>query len=134
MALSEITLTGVNRGEDFKIPKMHGKSENIAVSSNSFVDEHYIDMADLQKLLIQIQNKHASNSLDYAIYGFAEELAMPPAYNAERYHELKASTTIAADSQDSVSVTDNWRWILIRLKRTTTDQDSTASIFVRGKK
>lgn len=113
------------------------ENESIAVDSNTFEDVLLINNKKTKDLLLHIYNSHASNSLDYEIYGHAKESSSAPATDAagiKQWKELKASTSLAAESETAETLTDHWAWILVRMKRTTTDQDAAAKVWVRAKR
>jgi len=111
-----------------------GQNESVLVNSDTDVDITLIDTRDIRKLLIQIINSGATNSLNYSIYGYAKEVSTAPAFVSSDWNELKPSTTISPLSEKTETLTDSYSFVLIRMKRATSGLDTTAKIYVRAKK
>ncbi len=101
------------------------------------VENIVIDNRNMASLLIQLFNNAGTNSFDFEISGHAKEVDVPPALSIapEDWVVLPGGTgSVANDAAVAVSVTDDWAWIAIRLKRTVASNNSIADVFLRGLK
>lgn len=121
-----------------------GESLAIAVDNDNFsttiadVENIIIDNSNMASLLIHLFNNAGTNSFDYEVSGHANyNNGVPPGLNepARDWFILPSGTgSIANNASAALSVTDDWAWIMIRVKRTTAAQDSVADVRVRGLK
>ena len=103
------------------------------ITNDTEEDIGAIKKANLNKILIQIQNVDSTNSLDWYIYGVADNNTSPPDFSTGKYVTLpNSSGTIASGANDIIRNTDEWDWILIRMKRTTPQQSASYEIYIRG--
>jgi len=98
---------------------------------------------DYKKLLFQISND-GGNSLDFAFYGAGiDDLSHgkdvpflpPPDYDGTNllWSVLPNSTgTVPTIDSAAQTITDNWTWVLITVKRTIGGQSTTGNLYVRG--
>ena len=111
-----------------------GSMTGLAVADDADTDFALIDMRGCSELMIQIKNTHATNGLTYTIYGTAEEVNTPFAYDSARYSAISGLTgNIAALANVIKTITDNYSWILVRVRRQTSLQNSQCSILARQK-
>ncbi|KKL91958.1 hypothetical protein LCGC14_1889470 [marine sediment metagenome] len=115
----------------------------IAIDNNAFsavladVENIVIDNRNMASLLIHLFNNAGTNSFDYEISGHAKQVDVPPALSIapKDWVVLPNGTgSVANDANAALTVTDDWAWIAIRLKRTVSSNNSIADIFIRGLK
>lgn len=115
------------------------------VDSDTEVPVGAIHKEDVKKLILQLANLGATNSFDFQFYGAVVDdqshgtnkpFSPPPDFdvgNTEAWFPLpNGSGTILPDASDAESVSDNWTWVLLTIKRTTAGQDTTGSVDIRG--
>ena len=141
--MPEVTFTDEHGAQNIREQYGHSETEGIAVDNNTFstviadVENIIIDNRNLASLLIHLFNDGGTNSFDYEISGHAKEVDTPPSLSEpnEDWHVLPDGTgSIANNASDAVSVTDDWAWIAIRLKRTSSGLDSIANVYIRALK
>lgn len=109
-------------------------SLTFTVDEATETDVGIFDKQSFSKLLFQLKNAGA-NPITFAFYGiniddFGDD---PPDFSAEEYFTLPQSTgDIAADANTARDITDNWDYILLRVKETTGGSASTLELEVRG--
>lgn len=127
-------LTGHTNFPIFLKAWREGALTNLPVADDVDTDFAFIDMRGCSELMIQLKNTHTTHGLTYTIYGTAEEVDTPYAYDPARYGAIATLTgNIAALANVIKTITDNYSWILVRIKRQTTLQDATVSIIARQK-
>lgn len=111
----------------------------LAIASDTLVELAVIDNIKYQKSIIHIINSHASKSLIYNIFGTND-------YNSGTYPTFSTTTTwkqlltsdktLSAVTNDAESLTDDWAWIIIAMKRGVAGggNDSTAKVRIRARK
>lgn len=139
-----IALANKHGAQNIREPYATDEQLGIAVNTDAFVatpqtDERIIliDNRNLKSLLIHFFNNAGTNGFDFEVSGHAKEVDAPPTLSVapEDWHVLPNGTgTVTDDDSDAVSVTDDWAWIAIRLKRTSAGLNSIADIFIRGRK
>lgn len=133
-ALPIMTLNAHTNFSSFLKSWKEGIMSNLAVQDDVDTDFALIDMRGCNELMIQIKNVHNSNGLTYTIYGTAEEVDTPFAYDAARYSAISGLTGNVASLANVIkTITDNYSWILVRIHRQTAGQNSTATIIAREK-
>lgn len=98
---------------------------------------------DFKKLLFQFSNEGA-NSLDFAFYatglddlsnGKDVPFSPPPDYDGSNLIWAvipNNAGTVTALNSFPQTITDNWTWVLITVKRTTAGQSTTGNLYIRG--
>lgn len=137
-----IVLSNKSGAQNIKKPYATDEQLGIAVDQDAFQTAEanalnlIIDARNLESLLIHFFNNAGTNSFDYQILGHAKEVDTPPTLEEpnQAWKELVVPTALANDIAASEVITDDWAWIAIRLRRTTSAQDSIADVFIRGKK
>ncbi len=116
----------------------------LTVDSDSEILVGVIHKEDYKKLLYQISNEGGVNELDFAFYGAAIDdqshgtdvpPSPPPDYDGTNkiYFLLPNGIgTVPIDDSVATTVTDNWTWVLITVKRTVSGQDTTGFLYIRG--
>lgn len=92
------------------------------------------DKRNFARVLMQIFNSGDTNSLDYEFSGHPDESDTPPTITepAEKWHVFLTGTgTLAPKENVAKWIDDNWAWLMIRIKRTTTALDTTVDINIR---
>lgn len=111
-----------------------GNLSDLPVQDDLDTDFALMDMRGCTELMVQIKNTGDTNGLTYTIYGTAEEVDTPFAYDSARYSAISGLTgNVAAGANAIKTITDNYSWILVRVKRQTAGQDTTVSIIGRKK-
>ncbi len=111
------------------------------VNSDTEVDVGVIHKEDFKKVLFQLKNLGV-NGFDFVFYGAAVDdtshgtdvpFLPPPDFANGDYFPLPVGTgTINGGDNDARIITDNWTWVLLRVKRTSAGLDTTISLDVRG--
>ena len=121
----------------------HDDELGIAVNENAFQTAEanalvlLFDNRNLAELLLHFYNNAGTNSFDYQILGHALEIDVPPTLTepmTSGWEELVAPTGVANNATDKQVITEDWAWIAVRLRRTTSGQDSIANVYSRGRK
>ena len=88
------------------------------INSAVYVDAHCIDNRDYSKSIYQLFNADANNSLTFSIFGSNNDNnGTPPVWDASWVVLPNAKDVVlAAQTPIGLSLTDRWRWILIRVK------------------
>lgn len=119
------------------------KTIPLDVNDDSEIIVGAVHKEDFKKLLFQISND-GGNSLDFAFYATAIDdnshgtdvpFSPPPDYDGTNliWSVLPNSTgTIPTIDSFPQSITDNWTWVLITVKRTDAGLSTTGSIYIRG--
>lgn len=132
--MPEITQTQLySRNKDLRAV-MYGKETGLALT-DSYADTLHVDNRHLSMTTIAIYNE-GSNSLTYRIYGHLDDNSgAPPAFDGTWVELPKDSceTAVAAGASKGETFTENWAWLLVRIKRTTSGQDTTAQITLRSR-
>lgn len=132
MTIAVTTPTSVNSSGLDRLPYQAIEDEAIVVDFDIFTDVLSYDNREYVNSIIQIDNTDA-NALDYIIYGHVDANAgVIPAFTTATWKELKASTTLAATKVAIETLTDEYSWVLIRMKETVSTSDSVASIWIRA--
>jgi len=79
------------------------------------------DKRNFAAVLIELFNPDAANSLEYEFSGHPDEQATPPTITEppEKWHVFQNGTgTLAAKKEVAKFISDNWAWIMVRVKRT----------------
>jgi len=114
----------------------------LTVNSDSEIILGVVHKEDFTKLLFHINNS-GSNSLDFQFYAAAKNDITssnmphdsPPDYDgttAVWFALPNGSGTVTTLDSDGRVVTDNWVWVLITVKRTTTGLDTNGLLHARG--
>ena len=121
-----------------------GESLAVDVDNDAFsatlADEEIImiDNSNMASLLIHLFNNAGTNSFDYEVSGHGNyNGGTPPSLSVapQDWFVLPSGTgAVANNASAAVSVTDDWAWIAIRLRRTVASNDSIADVRVRGLK
>ncbi len=121
----------------------YSKIVPLVVNSDTEILVGAVHKEEFNKLLFQISNEGV-NSLDFAFYGASlDELktgssppsSEPPDYDGTNViwstlpNNVGSVLTVASTPQ---TITDNWAWILITVKRTDTGLDTTGNLHIRG--
>lgn len=92
------------------------------------------DKRNFSRVLMEIFNSGATNSLDYEFSGHPDESDTPPPITepAEKWHVFQTGTgTLLPKKNVAKWIDDNWAWLMIRIKRTSSPNDTTAEINIR---
>jgi len=92
------------------------------------------DKRNFSKVLMEVFNSGDTNSLDYEFSGHPDESDTPPPITepAEKWHVFLTGTGTLAPKENVVKfIDDNWAWLMIRIKRTTTVLNTTVDINIR---
>lgn len=120
------------------------KTVPLVVDDDAEIIVGAVHKEDFNKLLFQLSNTGA-NSFDFAFYAVGiDDLshgtdvppAPPPDYDGTNLlWAVIPNNTGAVPTINSVSqtITDNWTWVLITVKRTTAGQSTTGNLYIRGK-
>lgn len=120
------------------------KTIPLTVDSDTEILVGAIHKEDYKKLLLQHSNAGLTNSFDFAFYGAAIDdqshgtdvpPSPPPDYDGtnEIYFPLPNGIgVVPPDDSIAMTVTDNWTWILVTVKRTVVGQSTTGSLYIRG--
>ena len=111
----------------------------VVISSDTLVEVVVFGNIKYQKSIIHIINSHATKSLIYNIFATND-------YNSGTYPTFNATTTwkqlltsdktLSAVTNDAETLTDDWSWIIIAMKRGVAGagNDSTAKVRIRARK
>ena len=103
--------------------------------TDAYTDGVVIDSAQLGMTTVVIYNSGA-NSLDFKIYGHLDENnGTQPTFDGTWVEIPKddSEVTLATDKATGDRIIEDWAWLLIRFKRTTAGQDTTADVTVRSR-
>ena len=115
--LSTIQIYSTNR--DLRAV-IYGKRTAIAIT-DAFTNGLTVNNIHLSMTTLAIYNEHASNSLDYSIFGHLDDNgAVEPAFDGTWVELPKDScvTTVAPQKSKGETFTENWAWLLVRFKNT----------------
>lgn len=108
--------------------------------TDSFADGVAIDNRHLSLTTIAIYNEHASFSLDYSIFGHLDDnvisgVPTQPAFDGTWVEIPKDNcvVTVLAQKSKGETFTENWAWLLIRFKNTTSGNSPTAQVTIRSR-
>jgi len=73
--------------------------------------------------LIDIQNRHASNALLFKILASNDN---------EEWHEIKAETTLSADTNTTVVNKDPWKYVDVQVKNAVAGSPATVKVIMMG--
>lgn len=103
--------------------------------TDAFVVKGTFDVRNYTKLLFYIQNSGGTNDLDYDLYGHGDENAgTAPTFSTNTWFQLKGTTTIQENAVKIETLTDRYAYVVLRMKRTSSGQDTTAKVWVRAHK
>ena len=103
--------------------------------TDSFVVKGTFDVRNYTKLLFYIQNSGGTNDLDYDIYGHADpNNGTAPTFSTNTWFQLIGTTTVQENAVKVETLTDRYAYVVLRMKRTTSAQDTTAKVWVRAHK
>ncbi len=107
------------------------EDESITLT-DSFVVKGTFDVRNYTSLLFYIQNSGGVNDLDYDIYAHGDENnGTAPTFSTNTWFQLKGTTTIQENAVGVDTLKDRYAYIILRMKRTTSAQDTTAKVWVR---
>ena len=140
--MPEITLVPENQAERFIERYDHGELEAITIDNDAYLTNIadnkniVIDNRNLAFLLMQLINPAGTNGFDYRVIAHAKETPAgnPPALDEppEDWQTLTASDITVNNNESSAqTLSDDWTWVVIQLKRTTPGQNSIASVYLR---
>jgi len=116
--------------EDTAILVDNDNFETLDTDTQVFV----FDKRNFSSVLMEIFNSGATNSLDYEFSGHPEESDTPPTITEppEKWHVFQTGTgTLTPKTNVAKWIDDNWAWIMIRVKRTSSPNDTTVDINIR---
>jgi len=128
---STITPTATNGAAQNRVPRRNGLESTITIDNDNFEDAHdfLIEKRDIRTLGFQIQNDGATNGLSFEIYGSIDPASTAPAFALTTWElQVNGSGNIAALNNVIFESTFYHVWILIRLKRQTASNNTTAEI------
>lgn len=109
--------------------------DNDNFETNNTDDQVFVfDKRNFARVLMEIFNSGSSNSLDYEFSGHPDESDTPPTITepAEKWHVFLTGTgTLAPKENVAKWIDDNWAWLMIRVKRTSSPNDTTVEINIR---
>lgn len=135
MPITPISLTQLHGSGLYKREVQYAQETGISIDSDTYTDEVCIEHRHLSLVTFTIYNSGA-NSLDFTIYGHLDENGgVPPAFSTQWAEIPKAGSdcTIATDVTKAETLTENWAWLLIRMKRTAAGQSTTATFTIRAR-
>jgi len=110
------------------------EDESITLT-DSFVVKGTFDVTNYTRLLFYIQNSGGTNDLDYDIYAHGDENdGTAPTFSTNTWFQLKGTTTVQENAVGIETITDKYAYIVLRMKRTTSAQDTTGKVWVRAHK
>lgn len=110
------------------------EDESITLT-NSFVVKGTFDVVNYTSLLFYIQNSGDTNDLDYDLYGHADPNdGTAPTFSTNTWFQLKGTTTVQENAVAIETLTDRYAYVVLRIKRTSSGQDTTAKVWVRAHK
>ena len=110
------------------------EDESITLT-DSFVVKGTFDVRNYTSLLFYIQNSGGTNDLDYDLYGHGDENdGTSPTFSTNTWFQLKGTTTVQENANAVETLTDRYAYIVFRMKRTTSGQNTTAKVWVRAHK
>lgn len=127
-----LTLTTVTDFVNFLKPYKYSATPfDAEVNNDSYEDMCAIDCRGCSELDVQIANEGNTNGLTYQLYGMLKEVTTPIAYDATKYSPIGSPANVAASSSVYVAVTDPFSWVLVRVKRQTSGQDTEVAVYAR---
>ncbi len=110
------------------------EDESITLS-DSFVVKGTFDVRNYTSLLFYIQNSGGTNDLDYDVYGHADpNNGTAPTFSTNTWFQLKGTTTVQENAVGVETLTDRYAYVVLRMKRTSSGQDTTGKVWVRAHK
>ena len=110
------------------------EDESITLT-DSFVVKGTFDVRDYTSLLFYIQNSGGTNDLDYDMYGHADPNdGTAPTFSTNTWFPLKGTTTVQENAVGVETLTDRYAYVVLRMKRTSSGQDTTGKVWVRAHK
>lgn len=110
----------------------------LAVASDTLVELAVFENIKYQKSIIHIINSHATKSLIYNIFATNDyNSGTYPTFSTTTWKQLlTADKTLSAVTNDAETLTDDWSWIIIAMKRGVAGggNDSTAKVRIRARK
>lgn len=128
-----ITPTPTNGAAQNRVPRRNGLESTITIDNDNFADskDFLIEKRDIRTLGFQIQNSGSSNGLSFEIYGSIDPASTAPAFALTEWElTVNGSGNIAALNNVIFESTFYFTWILIRLKRQTASNNTTAEILM----
>lgn len=116
---------------------MYGISGSLAVNTNGYANSLFIENHHLSLTTFSIYNS-GGNGLVYTVWGHLDDSGPPytePTFDGT-WVQIPSTTyeiTVPAGESRAETLTDNFAWILIRFKRETTGQDTTAIVRMRSR-
>ena len=138
--MPEITLTPENQAERFIERYDHGEVENITVDNDNYLTDQaaaeniIINNKNLAFVLMQLFNNAGTNGFDYRVIAHPKETATPPALTeppTDWQILTSADVTVNNNETSAQTLSDDWAWVIIQLKRTTAAQNSIANVYIR---
>ena len=145
--MPKVTPDSFNDADRIAQPYESKEIRDIAVSNNAYDTSiapstvQLINKSDYDKLIVTIVNKGAA-ALDFEIRGTTGKGLLangergvdePPEIDSDTWIDLIPSSTETLASNESVAkkLTDNWNWIMIRIKRNG-GSNTIADVLMRG--
>ena len=128
-----ITPIATNGAGQNRVPRRNGLQSSITIDNDNFDDakDFIIEKRDIRTLGFQIQNTGSSNGLSFEIYGSIDPAGTAPAFALTTWElQVNGSGNIAALNNVIFESTFYHIWILIRLKRQTASNNTTAEILM----
>ena len=132
--MPEITPEFFNAAE--KIVQAYGTAESLNIPVNSQTigrnDDTiiYFDKRKFSQILIAIENNVTTATLGFEISGVLDEVADPATIDDGKWSTLPSGVG-STETVETRSITDNWSWIRIQLKKNTST-NTTANIKIRA--
>jgi len=107
-------------------------NEEVFVESNGFIEVVTIDNRNFARTVYHIYNSGA-NSLDYTFHGHVDpNNGLPPNFNATWKQIIEVPVTLPPNTPQVETLTDKYSWIRLSMKRTVTDQDTKAQLWINA--
>ena len=138
-----VTLVDEHGAQNLREQYAHDEILNLLIDQDAFQTTPdtnnlliLIDNRNLDSLMVHLNNIGGTNGVNYEVLGHAQEVDIPPALQEPntRWSEITADVTISANGNAVEIATDDYAWIVIRLRRTTAAQNTNADIFIRARK
>lgn len=110
------------------------EDESITLT-DSFIVKGTFDVRNYTSLLFYIQNSGGTNDLAYDLYGHGDENGgTAPTFSTNTWFQLKTTTTVQENAVGVETLTDRYAYVVLRMKRAASGQDTTAKVWVRSHK
>ena len=133
--VTSIVPTFTNNAQVSVIPRNNGEQLAIAIDNDAFADtkDFLIEKRDIAELGIQINNVGGANGLSFEIYGTIDPASTAPAFSLSIWELANNGSGDITNTNTKIFETKfAYTFLLVRLKRQTAGQDTTAQIRTTG--